>query len=143
MKVIELENVAGGAFAEKLNDAIYKVVENIQDPNTEATKIRKIMVEMKFKPLKNRQMANLSITVTKKLAESEAAETQMIMGINMRTGEIEAREYNGQIPGQMNFSDMEMDSAPITKSDPIDLRRRKADKEATNEEYSDAKVRTQ
>lgn len=31
-----LETLAGGAFAEKLNEALMQVAENIQNPNTEA-----------------------------------------------------------------------------------------------------------
>lgn len=33
---INLETLAGGAFAEKLNEALMQVAENIQNPNTEA-----------------------------------------------------------------------------------------------------------
>ena len=36
---INLEALAGGAFAEKLNEALIQVADNIQNPNTEATKI--------------------------------------------------------------------------------------------------------
>ena len=34
---INLEALAGGAFAEKLNEALMQVAENIQNPNTEAS----------------------------------------------------------------------------------------------------------
>lgn len=40
---INLEALAGGAFAEKLNEALMQVAENIQNPNTEATTKRQIM----------------------------------------------------------------------------------------------------
>ena len=33
---INLETLAGGAFAEKLNEALMQVAENIQNPNTDA-----------------------------------------------------------------------------------------------------------
>lgn len=39
---INLEALAGGAFAEKLNEALMQVAENIQNPNTEATTKRQI-----------------------------------------------------------------------------------------------------
>lgn len=39
---INLERLAGGAFAEKLNEALMQVAENIQNPNTEATTKRQI-----------------------------------------------------------------------------------------------------
>ena len=38
---------------------------------------------------------------------TEAIDTQMIMGINMRTGQIEIAEYDGQIRGQMSFNDLQ------------------------------------
>lgn len=33
---INLETLAGGAFTEKLNEALMQVAENIQNPNTDA-----------------------------------------------------------------------------------------------------------
>lgn len=36
---INLETLAGGAFTEKLNEALMQVAENIQNPNTEASNI--------------------------------------------------------------------------------------------------------
>ena len=56
---INLEALAGGAFAEKLNEALMQVAENIQNPNTEATTKRQITVNIKFTPNKTRQMAGL------------------------------------------------------------------------------------
>lgn len=38
---INLEALAGGAFAEKLNEALMQVAENIQNPNTEAWSYRR------------------------------------------------------------------------------------------------------
>lgn len=83
---INLETLAGGAFAEKLNEALMQVAENIQNPNTEATTKRQIQITLKFAPNKTRQLVSTQIAVTTKLAATEAIDTQMIMGINMRTG---------------------------------------------------------
>lgn len=92
---INLETLAGGAFAEKLNEALMQVAENIQNPNTEATTKRQITVNIKFTPNKTRQMVGTQIAVTTKLAATEAIDTQMVMGVNMRTGQIEIAEYDG------------------------------------------------
>lgn len=54
---------------------------------------------------KARQMVGTQIAVTTKLAATEAIDTQMVMGVNMRTGQIEIAEYDGQIRGQMDLSD--------------------------------------
>ena len=93
---INLERLAGGAFAEKLNEALMQVAENIQNPNTEATTKRQINIAIKFAPNKSRQVINTQISVTTKLAATEAIDTQMVMGVNMRTGQIEIAEYDGQ-----------------------------------------------
>lgn len=42
MKHINLEQFAGGKLSVQLNKALEKVTENIQDPNTDAQKVRKI-----------------------------------------------------------------------------------------------------
>lgn len=104
---INLETLAGGAFAEKLNEALMQVAENIQNPNTEATTKRQIQITLKFAPNKTRQLVSTQIAVTTKLAATEAIDTQMIMGVNMRTGQIEIAEYDGQIRGQMSFNDLQ------------------------------------
>lgn len=100
---INLETLAGGAFAEKLNEALMQVAENIQNPNTEATTKRQIQITLKFAPNKTRQLVSTQIAVTTKLAATEAIDTQMIMGVNMRTG---------QIRGQMSFNDLQAQEQP-------------------------------
>lgn len=142
---INLERLAGGAFAEKLNEALMQVAENIQNPNTEATTKRQINIAIKFAPNKSRQVINTQISVTTKLAATEPIDTQMVMGVNMRTGQIEIAEYDGQIRGQMNLSDFteeepqkeeaagQQEAEPaeaereqdIPTGAPIDMRRRK------------------
>lgn len=92
---INLEALAGGAFAEKLNEALMQVAENIQNPNTEATTKRQITVNIKFTPNKTRQMVGTQIAVTTKLAATEAIDTQMVMGVNMRTGQKQSRSTAG------------------------------------------------
>lgn len=103
---IDLNTLAGGAFAEKINEALVQVGENIQNQNTEATKKRKITITMTFAPNKTRQLVNTQIGVTTTLAATEAVDTQMVMGLNMRTGQIEIGEYDGQIRGQMSINDI-------------------------------------
>lgn len=77
---INLETLAGGAFAEKLNEALMQVAENIQNPNTEATTKRQIQITLKFAPNKTRQLVSTQIAVTTKLAATEAIDTQISGG---------------------------------------------------------------
>ena len=100
---INLETLAGGAFTEKLNEALMQVAENIQNPNTEATTKRQIQITLKFAPNKTRQLVSTQISVTTKLAATEAIDTQMIMGVNMRTGQIEIAEYDGKSAGKCHL----------------------------------------
>lgn len=92
-----------------------QVADNIQNPNTEATTKRQINVTIKFAPNKTRQLVNTQIAVTTKLAATEAIDTQMIMGVNMRTGQLEIAEYDGQIRGQMSLFDL---AQPQEKAEP-------------------------
>lgn len=115
---INLEKLAGGAFTEKLNEALMQVAENIQNPNTEATTKRQINITLKFAPNKSRQVINTQIAVTTKLAATEAIDTQIVMGLNMRTGQIEIAEYDGQIRGQMNLSQFEEEQEPEKEAEP-------------------------
>lgn len=103
---INLETLAGGTFAEKLTEALAQVTENIQNPNTKATKKRQINVALKFAPNKTRKLVSVQIAITTKLAATEAIDTQMIMEVNARTGQLEITEYDGQIRGQMSFPDI-------------------------------------
>lgn len=50
MKHIDLETFANGSFTAQVNRAIEEVAENIQNPNTDATAARKIVVTIGFKP---------------------------------------------------------------------------------------------
>lgn len=132
---INLETLAGGAFAEKLKEALMQVAENIQNPNTDAAAKRGITVNIKFAPNKTRQVVNTTIAVTTKLAATEAIDTQMVMGVNLRTGEIEIAEYDGQIRGQLTLPGLTPDEEPEPEDDtedvqqqptgkPLDLRNR-------------------
>ena len=47
---VDLNTLCGGAFAEKVNEALVQVGENIQNMNTDATKKRKITITLTFAP---------------------------------------------------------------------------------------------
>lgn len=128
---INLQKLAGGAFAEKLNEALLQVADNIQNPNTDAVAKREITIKIKFAPNKTRQLVNTTISVTTKLAATEAIDTQMLMGKDLKTGQLEIAEYNGQTPGQMSlFDEPEDDEDLIDELEqlqtdkPLDLRER-------------------
>ena len=113
---INLETLADGAFTQKLNEALLQVAENIQNTNTEATARRSITVTLKFDPDKDRELIRTTIAVQTKLAAAESIDTKMVMGVD-EDGEIELREYDGQVAGQMRLDDFESKQKPfITQS---------------------------
>lgn len=106
MKHIDLEQFAGGKLSVQLNKALKKVTENIQDPNTDAQKVRKINVSISFRPNDERNFVATTVETKLSLAPELGATTALSMGRDLRTGEVEAVEIFNQIPGQMNVDDV-------------------------------------
>ena len=106
MKHINLEQFAGGKLSVQLNKALEKVTENIQDPNTDAQKVRKINVSISFRPNDERNYVATTVETKLSLAPELGATTALSMGRDLRTGEVEAVEIFNQIPGQMNVDDV-------------------------------------
>lgn len=106
MKHINLEQFAGGKLSVQLNKALEKITENIQDPNTDAQKIRKINVSISFRPNDERNFAATTVETKLSLAPELGATTALSMGRDLRTGEVEAVEILNQLPGQMSIQDM-------------------------------------
>ena len=106
MKHINLEQFAGGKLSVQLNKALEKITENVQDPNTDAQKVRKINVSISFRPNDERNFVATTVETKLSLAPELGATTAQSMGRDLRTGEVEAVEIFNQIPGQMNVDDV-------------------------------------
>lgn len=106
MKHINLEQFAGGKLSVQLNKALEKITENVQDPNTDAQKVRKINVSISFRPNDERNYVATTVETKLSLAPELGATTALSMGRDLRTGEVEAVEIFNQIPGQMNVDDV-------------------------------------
>ena len=106
MKNINLEQFAGGKLSVQLNKALEKITENVQDPNTDAQKVRKINVSISFRPNDERNFVATTVETKLSLAPELGATTALSMGRDLRTGEVEAVEIFNQIPGQMNVDDV-------------------------------------
>jgi hypothetical protein len=106
MKHINLEQFAGGKLSVQLNKALEKITENVQDPNTDAQKVRKINVSISFRPNDERNFVATTVETKLSLAPELGATTALSMGRDLRTGEVEAVEIFNQIPGQMNVNDV-------------------------------------
>lgn len=106
MEKINLEDFAGGALAEKINQALREVTENVQDPNTKATAKRKITCTFTFSPSEQRDLVAASIDVKSSLAPSMGIATAFVMGKDITTNEVDYREYSKQVRGQMSIQDV-------------------------------------
>ena len=106
MKHIDLEQFAGGKLSVQLNKALEKITENVQDPNTDAQKVRKINVSISFRLNDERNFVATTVETKLSLAPELGATTALSMGRDLRTGEVEAVEIFNQIPGQMNVDDV-------------------------------------
>lgn len=97
--MINLEKFAEGALTEKFNNELRKVIENIEDPNTDFKKKRKLTLELTFESDENRELAIVDIIAKSKLVPAKALATKIVMGTDGKGG-ILASEYKKQVPGQ-------------------------------------------
>ncbi len=100
--MINLEKFAGGALAEKFNMGLQEVLENIADPNTDPTKLRKLTLELKFKSDEDRELSMVDIIVKTKLEPNMPVATKLIIDRDGQGG-IVASEYKNQIKGQQHM----------------------------------------
>ena len=94
-----LDNLAEGAFTEKINQGINEVLANIQDPNTDWKSKRKLTIELTFMSREDRELTSVDILTKTKLAPAKPKATTIIMGTDGKGGII-ASEFKNQIPGQ-------------------------------------------
>ena len=106
MRHFNLEEFAGGKLSAQINKALEKVTENIQDPNTDAEKVRKISVSITLRPNDERNYVTTSVETKTTLAPEIGATTALNMGKDIRTGQVEAVEIFNQLPGQMSIQDV-------------------------------------
>lgn len=75
---IDINNLAGGAMAERINRELQKVAENVLDPNTKAEAVRTVTVSIKIKPNEARQIGSSDIDVKSSLAPAKGVPTQFV-----------------------------------------------------------------
>ena len=103
MELLNLNGMADGALQEKLNAAMRKVLENMQDPNTPYKVKRGITVKLGFTQTESRNDAVVDVSVETKLAPASPIQTMMSIGKDLRNGEVYAEEYGKQVKGQMSL----------------------------------------
>lgn len=97
--MINLEQFADGALAEKVNMALKEVLANITDPNTDWKIKRKLTLDIAFSAGEDRELALLDIVAKTKLAPAKPLSSKIVIGTDGKGG-IMASEFKKQIPGQ-------------------------------------------
>lgn len=105
--------MARGAVVERVNLEMFRVLENIQDLNTEPTKERSITITVKLRPDNNRENVKVAYEVKSKLAPAAPIETSLYAGISK--GQMYAVENVPQIPGQQMLGGQEQETPKIVK----------------------------
>lgn len=106
--------MAGGAFEEKVDDEVTRVIDNILDPNTKPDAKRKITVTLEFQPDAERKHISLFVSVKSALVPSAPAATSMVITAD-GNGEMVVAELTPQIPGQVSMSGQEQAPPKILK----------------------------
>lgn len=92
-----LETIAGGSLREQFEDALTRVMANIDDLNCEAKAKRTITLEIEFAPDGSRQAVTVAAKAKTKLASPKKAES-VIFVVRDRTGEVFAVNNNVHQP---------------------------------------------
>jgi len=96
---IDFANLADGAVAEITELELQRVLENIHDPNTDHKKVREITIKLKLKSNEKRDVIDVDISTTKKLAPIKSVETRFLMGRD-KEGRVAAKELKSGVQGQ-------------------------------------------
>ena len=107
--------MARGAFTERVDYEMAKVIANIQDPNTRAAAKRKLTITMEFVPDDERTNIGVSFQVKTTMAPTNPAVTSLYVVGEDSTGETQVVEMVPQVPGQMDMDGGEQEPAPMLK----------------------------
>ncbi|MBY7115167.1 replication terminator protein [Bacillus sp. 17RED48] len=97
---IDLNSLADGAVAEKVDAEFQRVLKNMADPNTDPTKARSITLTLTFKGNKKREIWDCTSKVSSKLVPAKEVESTFIVGRD-NGGDVIGRELYSGVKGQM------------------------------------------
>lgn len=106
--------MARGAFEERVDYEMAKVVQNILDPNTKATAKRKITLTIDLTPDDDRQQINVQVTAKSTLAPTNPVGTALYV-TGDSNGEPILAELVPQVPGQMAMDGTEQEAPRILR----------------------------
>lgn len=111
-QIKSLDELMDGGVAERFNQQLAKVWENVYDPNTEPDKMRVVVLTVKIKPNERRDACEMKVDVAAKLAP-QVSLSQTVMITQCEDGSVLATERTSEVPGQV---DMEGGITPMPKT---------------------------
>lgn len=111
--IATLETLGDGAIPELFEVAWKQVLENVVDPNTEPTKVRKVLIEVSVKPAESRDRMKTTVQVKARLADVKPVPGELHVG--RADGQLVAIQFD---PNQLGmFDDRRGDVVPLHKSE--------------------------
>ena len=107
--ILEMNN---GAFMERADVEVAKIINNILDANTSPTAKRKMTLNFVFMPDADRQGIVVDLEVSSKLSSMVPRWTSLYVTADGSSGELQVVEMVPQIPGQMELGGGEQ-SQPV------------------------------
>lgn len=100
--IVSLATINGGAAIERFDHELKKIVENINDVNTDPKATRKVTLELTIKPTEDRTMCAYDIKVNGRPASMRAVSA--FFYLSYQGGEVVAVENNPQQPVFSEFA---------------------------------------
>lgn len=79
---LSLDTIAAGGLRKRFDASLERILENIQDDETDAKAKREMKVILKFKPAADRTLSFIEVLVESKLAAHTAVGTTLYMGFD-------------------------------------------------------------
>jgi hypothetical protein len=76
---VRLSEIKEGAVEEMYQRALKQVLENVEDPNTDAKTERTILIKLKLKPTPDRSILMVDVQVNSKIAASNPVQTSFLV----------------------------------------------------------------
>lgn len=114
MEKTSILEMAQGAFQERADVEMKRVIDNILDPNTKANAKRKIVLTIELTPDSKRQQITVSVTAESKLAKIDPAQTSLCI-VGGENGDMQVAELVPQIPGQIDIGGNEQTAPKILR----------------------------
>lgn len=106
--------MAGGAFLERADYEMGKILKNISDINTNATKKRVLTIQLEFTPDEERENISIKATVKSKLEPTNPVRTTLYSTVD-QDGQILMAEMVPQVPGQYGMDGSVQEKPAILK----------------------------